>query len=232
MKTLLILAVALMAAVSPAAAASIFNKPKDNALPEVPAYSSPPPAAAPQTAPQAAPEAPMETIESLAKRYNENCLKKENAVLKGDDLRMLCACTASKFQEKMTVQEVHTMATDTPEGKVQRNRMVTDVYAPCMEYPSRALLMSQCASYQENLKKTMPAGQTVNGEAICGCLAQNMAAYVAVNAQPILAQRLAANPDDMDPLSEFLNSREYQSQVNSTFMGCIQQFGAFKTKTP
>ncbi len=217
----------------PAMATDIFNKPvKDNALPDVPQAAQQP--VAPQPAPQMqqmptpqAAQTEKESIESFAKRYNENCLKKKNEILKGDDLRMLCACTASKLQEKMTVEEVETMTTDTPEGQVQRNRMVTDVYAPCMEYPSRALLMNQCNSYQDKLKQTQ-GGQAINGEAICGCLAQNMAAYVAVNAQPILAQKLAANPSDMDPLGAFLNSPEYQAQVNATFTGCIQQHGAFK----
>ncbi len=222
---------ALMVTAFPVAAASIFNKPvKNNALPEMPteapqqqqpAVQSPPPAVAPESA-------PTESIESVAKRYTQNCLKKETDILKGDDLRMLCACTASKLQEKMTVEEIKAMTSDTPEGQVQRNRMVIDVYAPCMEYPSRALLMSQCASYQEGLKKTMKAGQVVNGEVICACLAQNMAAYTAVNAQPILAQKLAVNPNDMDPMRDFLNSPEYQAQVNATFTGCVQQHGAFK----
>jgi hypothetical protein len=234
MRTFLIIALVVAFAAFPALAADIFNKPvKDNALPDVPpaARQQEAPTPAPQLqqmpSPQTAPQAEKESIESFAKRYNENCLKKKNEILKGDDLRMLCACTASKLQEKMTVAEVETMTTDTPEGQVQRNRMVTDVYAPCMEYPSRALLMNQCASYQEKLKKTA-GGQSINGEAICGCLAQNMAAYVALNAQPILAQKLAANPADMDPLGAFLNSQEYQAQVNATFSGCIQQHGAFK----
>jgi hypothetical protein len=233
MRTFLIIAMVVAFAAPPAIAADIFNKPvKDNALPDVPPAAQqqeaqPAPQMQQMPTPQAAPQAAQESIESFAKRYNENCLKKKNDILKGDDLRMLCACTASKLQEKMTVTEVETMTTDTPEGQVQRNRMVTDVYAPCMEYPSRALLMNQCNSYQDKLKKAQ-SGQAINGEAICGCLAQNMAAYVAVNAQPILAQKLAANPADMDPLGAFLNSPEYQAQVNATFTGCIQQHGAFK----
>lgn len=227
MRTLLIIATALAAAATPVSAASIFNKPRDNVLPQAPS-AAPQQLPAPAPPPAAAPEiAPTESMESVAKRYNENCLKKKSEIVKGDDLRMLCACTASKMQEKMTIEEIQTMTQDTPEGQVQRNRMVIDVYAPCMEYPSRALLMNQCAAYQANLKKTQ-GGLAINGEAICGCLAQNMAAYVAVNAQPVLAQKLAANPNDMDPLSEFLNSPEYQSQVNATFNGCIQQHGAFK----
>lgn len=226
MRTFLIILATLAVMASPVAAAEIFNK-RDNALPEAPSAAPRiiqpvPPPAAPQ------PQTEMlESMESVAKRYNENCAKKKSDIVKGDDLRMLCACTASKMQERMTIAQIKAMMEDTPEGQVQRNRMVIDVYAPCMEYPSRALLMSQCNAYNENLKKTQ-GGTAINGEAICGCLAQNMAAYVAVNAQPILAQKLAANPKDMDPLSEFLNSQEYQAQVNSTFMGCVQQHGAFK----
>ena len=237
MRSFLTLSLALVLMACPAAATEIFNKPKKNdALPEAPVIQNMSPRNLPEAAPtmqtieKAAPpaaSAPEETIESFSRRYNENCLKKQNDVLKGDDLRMLCACTSSKLQEKMTVGEIRQMATDTPEGQVQRNRMVIDVYAPCMEYPSRALLMSRCADYKTSLEKT-PQGQALNGEAICSCLAQNMAAYVAVNAQAILTKKLAVSPSDMDPLGAFLNSPEYQAQVNSTFASCVQGQGALK----
>ena len=90
MRTFLIIALVVAFAALPALAADIFNKPvKDNALPDVPAQQQLAPQPAPQLqqmpSPQAAPQAEKESIESFAKRYNENCLKKKNEILKGED---------------------------------------------------------------------------------------------------------------------------------------------------
>src|SRR5690606_16829899 len=112
---LALLTVLALAAPLPVLAAEIFVRPnKDNALPEAP-YAAPkqqriqqPPPPQEQGQPEIPQSAP-ETIEDFAERYNENCLKKKDPIMKGEPLRMLCACSASKLQEKMTVEEVKTM---------------------------------------------------------------------------------------------------------------------------
>jgi hypothetical protein len=224
MNRILLVLLAILFTASSAHAAAIFNKPKkDNALPDA-VVEQPAPEA--QPIPQAVPEAAApaaapaeETIESFAERYMQNCLKKQDPVLKGEALRMLCACSASKLQEKMTVEEVKAMMTDTPEGLAQRNRMAVHVYAPCMEYPAKALMMSRCEAYKENLSKAQ------NGEAICACFANNMALYTSANAQTVMAQQLMANPHETDPLGAFMNSAEYKKQTDATLVSCVNSNG-------
>lgn len=221
MRTVLVLLIALMIAAAPAFAGVIFNKPnKDNALPEVPAQEETVPDAAQTPVPQTTPpaQAEPETIEDFAGRYNENCLKKKDPVLKGEPLRMLCACSASKLQEKMTVDEVKTMMEDTPAGLGQRNRMAVHVYAPCMEYPTRALLYHNCKANKDVL------AQYKNADMICTCMADDMAAYIAQNGQSLLAQRLLENPNDPDPLGGLMQSAGFQQQTQNAFLACIQRY--------
>jgi hypothetical protein len=226
-KMLMILAVLTIA--GPAMAADIFNKPvKDNVLPDAPsaqqqtapaAPATPPPSApAPQAAAPEAPQAPAETVEEFAKRYNENCLKKEHPVLKGEPLRMLCACSAQKLQEKMTVDEVKAMMTDTPEGLAQRNRMAVHVYGPCMEHPVRALLHAECMKNNEVMSKYK------NGPQLCTCTSDNMANYIATHGPAIMAQVLTANPNELDPLGGLMNSQGFQAQTQQAFVACVGQF--------
>jgi hypothetical protein len=222
MRTLLIALVALTFVAAPAFAATIFNKPnKDNALPDPMQQEQPVPDAVPAPTPtpvepqaQAAPE----TIEDFADRYNENCMKKKDPILRGEPLRMLCACSAAKLQEKMTVDEVKTMMTDTPEGLGQRNRMAVHVYAPCMEYPTRALLYHNCKSNKDVLS------QYKNAETICTCMADDMAKYIAANGQAILAQKLMENPNDPDPLGGLMSSEGFQAQTQNAFMACVARY--------
>ncbi len=223
MRYFMIFCFALIAATSTAMAADLFVKKKDNALPG--ASSAPVQQQAPQAAPQtSAPEAPAatdaagETMESFAERYNENCMKKKDPVLKGEPLRMLCACSASKLQESMTVAEVKAMMTDTPEGLTQRNRMAIHVYAPCMQYPVRAMLYNNCAENKEVL------GQYKNASQICTCMADDMADFIQKNGPTMLAQNLANNPNDPDPLAQLMQGKDFQSRTQASFLACVGRY--------
>lgn len=222
MRYFMIFFFALIAATSPTMAADLFVKKKDNALPGASTSAQ---QQAPQAAPQAAtPEAPAagdapeETMESFAERYNENCMKKKDPVLKGEPLRMLCACSASKLQEAMTVAEVKAMMTDTPEGLTQRNRMAIHVYAPCMQYPVRAMLYNNCSENKEVLGQYKNAGQ------ICTCMADDMADFIQKNGPTMLAQNLANNPNDPDPLAQLMQGKDFQSRTQASFMACVGRY--------
>jgi hypothetical protein len=220
MRYLMIFCLAFMLAASPALAADLFvKKNKDNALPDTTIQQTAPVAATPAPpAPEAATGAEPETMESFAERYNQNCLKKTDAVLKGEPLRMLCACSASKLQETMTVDEVKLMMTDTPEGLAQRNRMAINVYAPCMEYPVRAMLYHNCAENKDVLSKYKNADQ------ICTCMADDMADFTQKNGPDMLRQNLAANPNDPDPLSGLMQGKAFQDRTQASFLACVGRF--------
>lgn len=231
MKRFLLVLIVLIGVAHAAQAAAIFNRPnKDNVLPDAPTTAAPQEQApAAQQTPSA--EAPAEkpvsslTIEEFSKNYYDNCLKQKHPIMKGEPLRMLCDCTADKVKEKMTIEEVVTMTTDTAAGQAQRNRMAVHVYAPCMEYPTRALLYHNCKT-----NKDVIAQHATNGEALCTCMADDMAAYIAKNGPGVMAQRLMANPNDMDPLSGFLASPEFQTLTQNSFMGCVGKLGVMPKK--
>ncbi|MEZ5919023.1 MAG: hypothetical protein R3D66_03620 [Alphaproteobacteria bacterium] len=76
----------------------------------------------------------------------------------GQHLQMMCACTSSKIPDVMTIQQMQALQTDTEEGQFQRNRMMMFVYAPCIEYPTRAGLsrISHEQSSNQNSDQTLP----------------------------------------------------------------------------
>jgi hypothetical protein len=230
MRMMILIVLVLMTA-SPAGAASIFNKPKkDNVLPDPVVTQEqqaapepmpePQPAPAPAEPPQTSQPAP-ETMDIFAERYLANCAQQKHPVLKGESLRLLCACSAAKLKETMTVDEVKTMMENTPEGLAQRNRMAIYVYAPCMEYPAKALMLHRCGEYQAKLQ----ANSSLDGEAICACFANNMALYTAANAQGVMAKQLTENPNDPDPMGKFLNSTDYKAQTDKAFLACVNTNG-------
>jgi hypothetical protein len=160
-------------------------------------------------------ETPTETINDFSARYYQKCLAKKDKIIAGANQQMLCACSAQKLVEQMTIEDVKTMATVTPEGQFQRNRMLLQVYAPCMEYPARALLHENCVN-GANIKKKLP-----NYEQVCNCMADGMAQYVAQNGPSIIAKSLRDNPNDLNPLSNLMNSPDFQAKAQAELSTCI-----------
>ncbi len=206
----LIVFFALLAA-NPVAGADLFVR-KDKERPTAIKPIFPPPAPT---------ETKSETIEDFSKRYRENCLRKQHPFLKGESLQMLCDCSAGKLEKSMTVDDVKAMMEDTPTGQTQRNRMAVYVYAPCMGYPVRAMLLHNCSVNEQVL------AEHKNADKICTCMADDIAAYIAANAQSVLFQRLAANPDDPDPLGSFMADEGFKGKTQESFLACVRKTPPF-----
>lgn len=209
---------------SSAANAEIYNNPKskDGSAPSSSLYAPTPKTIPP--VPQPAPSAaePEENIHTFAEQYYQNCLQKDDPVLKGESLKALCQCSAQKIPDVMTVKQVKQMQEETAEGQLQRNRMAIHVYAPCMKHPTQAMLLNNCNANKAALK------DYPNGGAICTCMADKVADYVAENGPAVMAQKLSENPYDNDPLGGFMASQQFQMQAQAAFMACIQLHNPMK----
>lgn len=176
---------------------------------------APPPAAPVETPPEVA--APPD-IYAFARRYQKNCLSKQHPILQGEALQKLCGCSAAKIMETMRVEDIQAMATNTDEGRRQRDRMLLSVYVPCMEHPTQALIMHSCLNNPEI------AGKTPNYRQICACAAGDTAAYVRRAAPLVVAESLRNNPDGtVDPLQALVNSPAYEAQTQQILMACLQK---------
>lgn len=160
-----------------------------------------------------------ETIEEFANRYYGNCMAKEDATLGKDDQKMLCACTAAQVVKTMPLEGMQRLQEDSPQGQAFRNLMLTGVYAPCMEYPTRALLYKHC------MEDPGVKGVLQNPDAICSCVGDDMGKYVAGNAPAIIKRSLEQNPNDLDPMNAFLTSPEYAEQSKTILFACLQKNG-------
>ena len=169
--------------------------------------------------PSSSTPSPSQKISDFANIYYKNCLKQKNSTLAGYNLKMMCACSSAQITKSMTIEQVNVMTLDTPEGQIQRNRMLLYVYTPCIQYPARALLEYNCLN-DSNVKAAIQ-----NHEQVCTCLADNMAIYTKQNAPTTIAQSLVQQPEGLDPLSTLVNSSAFQRYSQSTLMSCLQKYG-------
>lgn len=223
----LALGVALAAPSSSFAEQDVFLKPHPSRVQTAPAPSQAPAPARRSSQPtqeeleqllgqRSAPTAPPQNVQEYANRYYKNCLAQQNDVLKGENLELLCACTAAKFTENMTMEQINAIDSGSQEGIYQRNRILMFVYAPCIEYPTRALILDQCLNDTKNQYTMKNQGKT------CTCLADGVAGDLKEQAPEVIKNALALNPKDLDPLALLMNSSAFESRFRSHSLRCLQ----------
>ncbi len=158
-----------------------------------------------------------QNINEFANQYYNNCMTKATAVLNGNNLETLCTCTAAQIPNNMTVDQMKAMNTDTEEGALQRGRMLLFVYAPCIEYPTKALIMDQCVN-NPDVKAKMKKPTKV-----CDCLSSGMADFMRESAPEHIRRALEENKTDLDPLRELMESKTFDNASRYHMATCVQK---------
>lgn len=156
-----------------------------------------------------------QNIKDYTNQYYKNCLAQKHPILKDEHLKLMCACTASNIPDNMSVEQIKAMSTDTSEGLHQRNRMMLFVYAPCIEHPTRALVLDSCLG-NENLTETMK-----HEKKVCNCLADGMSEYMKVTAPKFIESAIKRNINDIDPLRVLMESKSYENKTEEIMHRCV-----------
>lgn len=154
----------------------------------------------------------------VAAKYYKNCKAKPPGIMSGETQDMLCSCTAGKLMENLSIEDMRTMTEETQEGRNMLNKMLIEVYAPCMEFPVKDLILDQC------LKDPQLRTMSKNLDGLCGCVASGTAEYIATNGPDVLRQVLAKTPNITDPLGPMMESDAFQKEVQGRTMKCLQTY--------
>ncbi len=150
-----------------------------------------------------------------ANAYYENCNAQPGQGLSNQSKEYLCACTAAKMMENMTVEDVKAMAAQNEQGRKAMNYMLVKVYAPCMNYPAKDHYYNTCIA---NPKTKILGG---NPQAICTCMSDKIANYLANDGQKIFSDILRRNPNITDPMHALTSDKHFESFAQSKLIGCI-----------
>ncbi|NCO03069.1 MAG: hypothetical protein GW903_02625 [Alphaproteobacteria bacterium] len=151
----------------------------------------------------------------MANQYFANCKMNKDPRFATEVQEMFCACTAVKMTEGFTVEDMQTMGQQNQAGRDATNKLIINIYAPCIQYPARAYHYSTCVQNP----KTKMLGKNVDG--LCGCAADNVATHLQQNAQNLFRQILAQNPNVGDPMQALYDSPSFQQVAQSKLMSCV-----------
>lgn len=154
----------------------------------------------------------------LADTYYQNCMGKPNPILSDKTKDMLCTCTAARMMKSLTVEEMRTMTQNDEAGRLALNKMLIEVYTPCMEFPIRDLVYDNCVKNKSNVPNFK------NFEGLCGCMASETAEYVAEEGPQTIRNALKDNPFITDPMGPLMSSPEFQKASQDFTMSCMMKY--------
>lgn len=151
-----------------------------------------------------------------ATAFYENCKSQptpQGLTAKGQ--RYMCACNAAKMVNTMTVEDVKAMAQQDQTGRNATNKMIINVYAPCMGYPAKDHYYNNCITNPQTQSLTK------NPQALCECMSSQVANYLEQNGSQVFREILSQNPNLTDPMTALTNDSKFQKYAQSRLIGCV-----------
>lgn len=131
---------------------------------------------------------------------------------------LFCACTSARLSQGVFSVEDMKAMTDTanPNARQSMNKMIVNVYAPCMDEPTR--------EYHYNTCVTNPQVDRLGGnkETLCRCAADQVANHLRANGAKQFQDILSRDPNIVDPMQALYDDQGFQTFAQSRLLGCLR----------
>lgn len=131
---------------------------------------------------------------------------------------LFCACTSARLSQGVFSLEDMKAMTDTnnPNARQSMNKMIVNVYAPCMDEPTREYHYNTCVA---NPQVDRLGG---NKEQLCRCASDQIAAHLRTNGAKQFQDILARDPNIADPMQALYDDQGFQTFAQSRLLGCLR----------
>ena len=153
--------------------------------------------------------------DEMAKAYYDSCMGTRDQRMSNEAQDSLCTCTSEKMKTAMSVEEIQAMGQNDQAGRDMLNKMLLDVYSPCMAEPLAEILEDQCRMGDDSKIRHMHKAE------LCACIAQKTGEWFVTNGRDAMAEVLAANPNISDPIAPVMNSPRFREQSTANMMTCM-----------
>jgi carboxypeptidase C (cathepsin A) len=162
--------------------------------------------------------AQTQVSKETANQYFDNCVKSVSPQqpISTQTQEMLCACTAARLTQFFSMEDMQTMTgTEPVSARAAYNKMMVNIYAPCMEEPTREYYTKVCTSNPDTVKYGDP-------QKICPCMANKIAVHMATNGPRVFSEILSENPNVMDPMAALLGDPKFERFAQSQLLSCLK----------
>jgi len=146
------------------------------------------------------------------------CVGKKDPRMSKDTMQAFCSCTAAKYFESMTLEEVKAMYGTTSDAKLMQNKLLIEVYAPCISYPVQDFVTGSCL---ENPQLKMLNLKNPTHKELCQCISKRTGDWLSKRGRTLMQELLNKNPDITDPVTPIMNSQEFNDQSQKYLRECM-----------
>lgn len=168
-----------------------------------------------------APRPEPKTRKDFANLYYETCVEGNESDELSEMVALHCACTSATMIELMDEKQMALLSEPTPNGRLQRARLINFAFVPCLEEPVKSLVLDNCL-YDSSIQRSLRHERRV-----CHCLANGMAEFVTERGERLLPGRgrapFGTSPEDLlrNPLGELITSKGFNMRSQYFMPKCM-----------
>lgn len=153
-----------------------------------------------------------------ANAYYANCAAMRDERMSEQTQQAFCACTSARIIEAMTMEELTVMYEQSQDGRNMLNKMLTEIYAPCMNFPVQDLVYDNCMKDDKLNSLNLKDPRMYE---LCGCMSMLSGEWFADKGGSLMASILEKDPNVTDPLGPIMDSKEFQSKSYEFMTRCM-----------
>ena len=150
----------------------------------------------------------------MATEYYKNCVQKDGGLISEGSQKKLCACTSARMVDDFTLEEMFAMGGSDQKARNAINKMIVQVYAPCIKAPAQDYYRSVCMSNPDTKKLTS------NTEPLCSCMAHEVASFLEKNSAALFQDILTRNPNITDPMQALTSDPQFENFAQKKLLSC------------
>ena len=150
----------------------------------------------------------------MATAYFKNCVLKDGGIISASSQKKLCACTSARMVDAFTLEDMRDMGGNDQKARDAINKMIVNVYAPCIKAPAQDYYRSVCMNNPDTKKLTS------NTEPLCSCMAYEVASFLEKNSAALFQDILARNPNVTDPMQALTSDPQFENFAQKKLLAC------------
>lgn len=152
-----------------------------------------------------------------AQNYYEKCRSKTDPRVHPETMDAFCSCTAKEMIKSMSVEDVEVMGSGVGQSRDKLNKMILEVYTPCMNYMVTEMVGAECMTNPDIDKFS----GKINKPALCQCMGEETGLWFTQEGRALMRDVLAKTPNIDDPLGPVMETKAFKEQTYSSISTCL-----------
>lgn len=149
--------------------------------------------------------------------YYQNCMAQGSPIMSKETMDQMCGCTAAHMMKAMTVEDINIMGGNDQAARDVLNKMVIQVYAPCIQFPAESYYYNTCITNEQTKALSR------DPEGLCSCMATEVASYLQTNSAQVFGNIISTNPNITDPMTALTSDPAFTQFAQDRLTSCYQR---------